>query len=92
MTEDKKGADPGFVEEQYRETLNDLAQTLDEIFNEDFDNRKVGFALFVFEFGKGGRLNYVSNARRADMIKVVEEWLEHARADEGPEVRHPSVN
>ncbi|MBT9472101.1 MAG: hypothetical protein V4514_19880 [Pseudomonadota bacterium] len=42
----------------------------------------VGFALFSFEFGKteGGRVNYISNGGREDMIAAVKEWL--ARAED----------
>ena len=35
----------------------------------------LGFALFVFNFGDGGHLAYMSNAQREDMIKAVKEWL-----------------
>lgn len=35
----------------------------------------MGFAIFVFDFGPGGRLAYGSNAQRADMIAATKEWL-----------------
>ena len=40
----------------------------------------VGFALFLFDFGDGGNLAYVSNGSRETMIQAVEEWLRHAKA------------
>lgn len=43
--------------------------------------KRVGFAVFVFDFGDTGDLAYISNSSRDDMIKAVEEWLVHARAD-----------
>ena len=59
-----------------------LAETLDRAFNGEASghDRKFGFALFYFEFGKteGGRVNYVSNATRADMLVAVREWLARA--------------
>lgn len=35
----------------------------------------MGFALWIFDFGDGGFLSYVSNARREDMIKMLREHL-----------------
>lgn len=34
---------------------------------------QVGFALLVFEFHKPGIGNYISNAKRADMVKALRE-------------------
>ena len=42
--------------------------------------KKVGVTLFVFEFGQRGNCEYISNADRADMIGVVEEWLDRMKA------------
>lgn len=35
----------------------------------------IGFAFFMFDFGAGGNLAYVSNAKRDDMADVLHEWL-----------------
>ena len=87
---------PDFVEEKYRAMLNSIAQVLDETFNPDMPFRKVGFALLLFDFETSGteqgRLNYVSNAQRKDMIKALEEFIGYAKADTGPEIRHPKMN
>lgn len=60
----------------------DLARALDVVFNRGArgEARQTGFALFWFEFDKieGGRVNYVSNADRADMLTAVKEWLARA--------------
>lgn len=40
----------------------------------------VGFALMLFHFGEGGFMSYVSNARREDMIRALEEQLERFRS------------
>lgn len=39
-----------------------------------------GFCLFVFSFGEGGWMTYVSNADRTDLVDAVREWLEWAEA------------
>jgi len=45
--------------------------------------QRVGFAVFVFDFGDGGNVGYASNAQRDGMIAAVREWL--ARQDAGLE-------
>lgn len=71
-------ADP--IQQQYRAQMNGLADFLDEQFNGGARPKKIGFALFMFEFGKvdGGRVNYISNAGREDMLVAVREWLARA--------------
>ena len=41
---------------------------------------KVGFALFLFDFGQEGAIAYASNARREDFIKTLEEFLAKYKA------------
>lgn len=59
-----------------------VAKVLDTALNGDAKRgeRTIGFALFTFEFGKteGGRISYVSNAGRDDMLVAVREWLARA--------------
>jgi hypothetical protein len=50
----------------------------------------LGFALIVFEFHKPGLSNYLSNARREDMIKALEETL--SRWKSGNEYKTPEEN
>jgi hypothetical protein len=63
-----------------KEALQVLAETVDGYFNGKQRPRRIGFAIFVFEFGKteGGRVNYVSNASRDQMLVAVREWLARA--------------
>lgn len=37
--------------------------------------QEMGFAIICFEFGKTGIADYISNAKRADMIKGLRETL-----------------
>lgn len=80
------------IQPEVRATMNAIAQVLDETFNgPDFQNsRTVGFVLLTFEFGRteGGRVNYISNGRREDMLAALREYL--ARA-EGHHVDPPAV-
>lgn len=57
-----------------------MAKALDTFLNGAARPREFGFALFVFRFGQidGGRVSFVSNAARADMIAAVKEWLARA--------------
>jgi hypothetical protein len=67
------------IDPSRREKLNRLASHLDHYWNGERvgADKTIGFAVFIFEFGKveGARIDYVSNADRADMIKSVKEWL-----------------
>jgi hypothetical protein len=49
--------------------------------------KKIGITVFVFEFGEGGNLAYISNSDRAGMIAAVKEWL--ARAEAGLDTDPP---
>lgn len=37
-----------------------------------------GFALLVFSFGDFGRMNYISNAERPDMLAALKEFIARA--------------
>jgi hypothetical protein len=65
------------IQEEYRAMLQAVAQALDEFFNPDLDNKRVAFALLIapFEGAQGGRVNYVANADRKDVMKILEELL-----------------
>lgn len=66
----------GPVQKQYREQMNNLAAGIDEILNKDVRPRKVGFILMVFPFGTTtGRCNYVSNADREDVLRLLKEQV-----------------
>lgn len=47
----------------------------------------VGFMLFLYDFGEpGGHLAYISNAKREDMVRAMNEWI--ARQTDGPSDLH----
>lgn len=74
-------ADP--IPERYRAQMNTLAQTIDEFFNgERRPGRKprIGFVLLMAEFDRieGGRVNYISNGDRPDMLAMLREYLARA--------------
>jgi hypothetical protein len=48
--------------------------------NENRD-RKIGFALMLFDFGEGGYISYVSNADRKDIMLALAEMLEKFMAE-----------
>jgi hypothetical protein len=53
--------------------LDSLAKGIDEVLEEIYGKR-VGFALFMFEFGPDGKAgDYVSNSQKEDMIKFMRE-------------------
>lgn len=39
------------------------------------DGEHYGFALFVFAFGERGEMTYISNSNRADMVKMLLEFI-----------------
>ena len=51
----------------------------------ELTGRRIGVTMFVFEFdqpeGDGTHVNYISNAKREDMIATVKAWL--ARMESG---------
>ncbi len=40
-----------------------------------------GFTLLLFEFGAGGSTFYLSNARRDDMVRALQEFIERQQRD-----------
>lgn len=68
------------IETEYRQAMNDLAAELDARFNPPPTQKRIGFVLLIAEFGKieGGRVNYISNGDRADMISMMKEWIARA--------------
>ena len=68
------------IQQQYREMMNGLAEGIDDVLNGDARPKKIGFALFMFEFDKvdANRVNYISNGKREEMLVAVREWLARA--------------
>ncbi len=71
---------PAPIQGKYHKAMNRIAKAIDEAFNgKKTPSRKatVGFILLTAEFGKidGGRVNFISNGSRADMIAMMREYL-----------------
>jgi hypothetical protein len=76
------------IEQQYRDKMQQLAQALDSILNDGAtgDDRTTGFCLMVFPFADfDGRANYISNAKREDIVVLLKEQL--ARFQGQPEMK-----
>lgn len=71
---------PDPIQSRYRDEMNAIAKGLDDAFNGDARPKKIGFVLLMAEFGRidGGRVNYISNGERDDMIAMMKEWLARA--------------
>ena len=76
------------IESQHRDTMNALARYMDDAF------KGYGFALLVFPFADNrgymnGRMNYISNAQRADMLVAMKEFIAHneGRTAEAPKMK-----
>jgi hypothetical protein len=72
----------GPIEAQVRMQMNAVASAIDDTLPEGY-----GFALLVFEFGEAGRMNYISNAPRQDMICALKELVANfeGRGHEAPQ-------
>lgn len=84
MSED----DHGPVQEAFVQRMDELAGFLDEHLNPGGrENRQIGFALLMFSFGApdDGRMNYISNASRADMLKALKELIGRWERNPPPE-------
>jgi len=50
-----------------------------------------GFVVLAFPFGAGGRMNYVANANRADVIRAMYEFIEASTGKWGAHVPEESA-
>lgn len=59
------------IEKEHKETMNKVAELLGGLF------KGYGFTLLVFPFGPrdDGRMNYISNAQRPDMLLAMKEFI-----------------
>lgn len=71
------------IEARYIESMQRLAAQLDHAYNPQLKEgakRTVGFALLVFDMNEAqapdhSRMNYISNARRPDMLSALKELV-----------------
>lgn len=82
----KQTLDDAPIEQKYRDVMNDLGRFIDAAFNGNHKkhDRKTGFVLMTFDLGDTGRCNYISNARRKDIVILLREQL--ARFEGAPDV------
>jgi hypothetical protein len=70
------------IQEQHIRTMNEIAAILDTVF------KGYGFTLMIFDLNAidNGRMNYISNARRDDMVTAMKEFIaaSEGRAHEAP--------
>jgi hypothetical protein len=58
------------IEDQHRNLMNNVAAVLDDAF------KPYGFCLLVFPMdGSSGRMNYICNAQRQDMLVAMREFI-----------------
>lgn len=58
------------VPEDVRRTMNDLGRSIGKALPPGW-----GFGLFIFTYGEGGTMTWLSNAQRDDMVKALQEWM-----------------
>ena len=64
------------VEPEVVAQMNAFGQALDMLLNPNQPtNKTFGWVINVFRFGEEGRMNYISNARRKDMICALKELI-----------------
>jgi len=80
----------GPVQQEYVEKMRTLARGIDHHFNGTLlpgGTKKVGFILMVFPFGDAdeGRCNYMSNAERSDVVRMLKEQIKRFETQEAEE-------
>ena len=75
---------PQNIEAEYVEQMRHVGRAIDEVFNDPSQKSTTGYVLMVFPFGpegSAGRTNYISNARRRDVLRLLEEQTAKFRFD-----------
>jgi hypothetical protein len=75
------------IQDEYRDKMNQLAGMLDNYFNGEERPKTIAFALLISPFGDrpDGHVNYISNAERQDMVKMLKDYVARAEAVAGKE-------
>lgn len=63
--------------DEMKATLRSIAKKVGSVLDPEW-----GFTLFLFEFGEGGSMFYISSAERGDVLDMVETWLKKQRGQE----------
>lgn len=78
--------DPGPIEQRFRIMMQELAKVLDRAFNTPGEPKTTGFVLLLFPFGEDDmqthRCNYISNASREDVVKLLREQADYFEGKE----------
>jgi hypothetical protein len=80
MTDENKLGDAPITDE-FITKMNKMAEFLDNVFNgENLEERSTGFILMIFPFGETqgneSRCNYISNAKREDVVNLLRAQLD----------------
>jgi len=64
------------IQAEHRDLMNAIAKSLDDVFNPG-DTRRVVFVVLTANFGdyEGGRVNYISNGHRDDIVSMMKETI-----------------
>ena len=71
-------------DEKVRADMQKLAHFLDQQLPYGW-----GFVFLAFPFGEGGRMNYVANANRADVVRAMYEFIEATKGEWATHVPEP---
>jgi hypothetical protein len=75
----------GPIQEEYHAMMNALAEAIDKVFNGNKEgaDRETCFVLLTTRFGdiKEGRVNYISNGERSDVVKTMRELIARFEKD-----------
>lgn len=87
MSDHTLGSGP--IQPEFVAGMNVIANALEAVFNERGRPKQVGFVLMTFNFSDTGRCNYISNAKREDIITLLTEQLAYFKGmpEHDPPVR-----
>ena len=60
---------------------HDVMKDVGRIIAEALQPSGQGFVLITFGFGPGGRMEYMSNGNRDDVIRLLDEFIAHIKMD-----------
>ncbi|WP_062347201.1 hypothetical protein [Novosphingobium sp. CCH12-A3] len=68
------------IEPRHRANMNAMATAIDQTLNGASKPKRFAFVMLVAEFGQidNGRVNYISNGSREDMIAMMKEFIARA--------------
>lgn len=83
---DRENIDP-FIMRRIEHEARELGKRIARDLNPDTAKNKVGFMLMIFSFD-GPELTYLSNARREDVVKTMQEFIRRNPPDQTSEARN----